>query len=185
MNHSRSGIFIPFSSSVIQSSIVCFLLITISDFCHSISIALCCASNVTCTFVSCYTSTCTFVDNCCFTATTFSSPTSFCTIYTSTKCCSTTLSSFDSSMNVGTTNVAPSLVYFFTCQHCLLLCKNSTIDVSIISMSWIIICANYIFSLYAFPSTHSKDDDECDGDLIVNNWIFNTPSFFYSSQLLF
>jgi hypothetical protein len=44
------------------------------------------------------------------------------------------------------------------------------------TMFWIIIFANYIFSLYTFPCAHSKDDDECDNDLIGNGWIFNTPS---------
>jgi hypothetical protein len=38
----------------------------------------------------------------------------------------------------------------------LLLLKNSTADVPVVFISWIIICTNYIFSLYAFPSTHPK-----------------------------
>jgi hypothetical protein len=60
-----------------------------------------------------------------------------------------------------------------TRQHRLLLCKNSTKDVPIVFMSWIIICVNYIFTLYTFPFAHSENDDECGSDLITNNWIFN------------
>jgi hypothetical protein len=60
----------------------------------------------------------------------------------------------------------------------LLMRKNSTTNLLVISISWIIIYANCIFSLYAFSSTHSEDDDECDGDLTANGWIFNTPSHF-------
>jgi hypothetical protein len=40
--------------------------------------------------------------------------------------------------------------------------------VQVIFISWIIIYVNYIFSLYAFPFTHSKDDDECGGNLTTN-----------------
>jgi hypothetical protein len=36
------------------------------------------------------------------------------------------------------------------------------------SISWIIIYANCIFSLYVFLSAHSKDDEECGGDYIAN-----------------
>jgi hypothetical protein len=49
----------------------------------------------------------------------------------------------------------------------LLLFKNSNINVLVVSMSWIIVCTNCIFTLYVFPSTHSKDD-ECGGDLTAN-----------------
>ncbi len=58
------------------------------------------------------------------------------------------------------------------------MCKNSITNLLVIFISWNIIYANCIFSLYAFPSTHSEDDDECDGDLTANGWIFNTPSHF-------
>ncbi len=93
--------------------------------------------------------------------------------------------SSNSSMHTRSIDVAPNHVCFLTRRGCLLLQKNSTIDVLIVSMSWIIVCANYIFSLYAFLFAHSKDDDECDGDLTTNNWIFNTPSLYAFSQLLF
>jgi NAD-dependent oxidoreductase involved in siderophore biosynthesis len=99
-------------------------LATTSNSHYSISIALCRASTITYTFESCHTSTCTFVDSCCFVATTFSSLAFLCIVYTSIKCCSTTSSSFNSSMNTRSTNVAPSPIYFFTCQHRLLLCKT-------------------------------------------------------------
>ncbi len=46
-------------------------------------------------------------------------------------------------------------------------------------MSWIIVYANYIFSLFAFLFAHSKDDDECGSDLTTNGLIFNTP-FLYA-----
>jgi hypothetical protein len=54
--------------------------------------------------------------------------------------------------------------------------KNLIVDVLVVSMSWIIVCANCSFSLYTFPFTHSEDDDECGGDLTTNSWIFNRPS---------
>jgi hypothetical protein len=132
----------------------------------SISITLCCAFAIACTFVDCYTSICTFVDGYTSTSMTFSSPASFYIIYASIKCRSITLTSFDSSMNIGSINVVPSLSYFFARQRLLLLCKNSTTYVLVVSISWFIICVNCIFSLYIFHFTHSKDDDECGGDLI-------------------
>jgi hypothetical protein len=119
--------------------------------------------------VSCCTSTCTSMDSCCSTATTFSSLSSFYTIYASTKCCSTPLSSFDFSMNIGSIDVAPGLVYSFAHQCHLLLLENSTANVPVVSMSWIIVYTNYIFSLYAFLFANSKDDDEFGGDLTTNN----------------
>jgi hypothetical protein len=85
------------------------------------------------------------------------------------KVLSTTSSSFDSSMNIGSIDVALNLVCFLGHQLLLLMCKNSTTDVPILYISRIIVCANYIFSLYVFPSTHSEDDDECGSDLITNN----------------
>jgi hypothetical protein len=93
--------------------------------------------------------------------------------FASTKCCSSTLFSSDSLICTRSTNVTLGLVYFLACQCCLLLRKISTKDVPIVSMSWIIIYANCIFSLYDFPSTHFEDDDECNGNLIANGWIFN------------
>jgi hypothetical protein len=134
----------------------------------SISITLCCASTITCTSMDCCTST----------STTFSSPTSVYPVYASTKLYSTTSSSSNSSMNIGSIDVALGPIYFLARQLLLLMRKNSTIDVQVLYVTWIIICANYIFSLYAFPFTHSEDDDECSGDLTDNGWIFNTPSFF-------
>ncbi len=76
-------------------------------------------------------------------------------------------------MKTRSTNVIPSLVCSLEHQR---LQKNSTSDVPIISMFYIIICANCIFLLYTFPFAHSEDDDECCGDLIANGWIFDTPS---------
>jgi hypothetical protein len=68
------------------------------------------------------------------------------------------------------------ILFVLAHQHFLLLHKNSTRDVPVVSMSWMIIYANYIFSLYTFPFAHSKDD-ECDNDLTANDQIFNTPFF--------
>jgi hypothetical protein len=79
-------------------------------------------------------------------------------------------------MNIGSINVALNDVYSLACQCLLLFCKNSTTNVLVVFMSWIIIYANCIFSLYTFPFAHSKDDDECGGNLIANGWIFNMPS---------
>ncbi len=49
---------------------------------------------------------------------------------------------------------------------------------------------NFIFALYAFPFTHSEDDDECSNELITNSWIFNIfPLFVFlnssSTSILF
>jgi len=82
--------------------------------------------------MACYTFKCTFVDNYSPFVTMSSSPVSFCIVYASTKCCSSTLSSTDSLMHIGSTNVAPSLVCSLPCQHCLFLRKNSTIDVPVV-----------------------------------------------------
>ncbi len=63
------------------------------------------------TIVACYTTTCTSMDSCFSTSTTFSSLASFCIIYASTECYSTTSSSSDSSMNTESTNAVSSLVF--------------------------------------------------------------------------
>jgi hypothetical protein len=87
-------------------------------------------------------------------------------------------------MHTGSINVALGPICSLACQCHMLLRKNSTIDVLVISMSWIIVYANCIFSLYAFPSTHSKHD-ECDNNLTTNSWIFNIFFSLCSFQLLF
>jgi hypothetical protein len=102
--------------------------------------------------MACCTFNYTFVNNCSSCATTFSSLASFYTVCASTKWCSLVSSSFDSLMH------------------------TRSIEVPLNFMSWIIICTNYIFTLYAFPFAHSKDDDECGDDLLANGWIFNIPS---------
>jgi len=66
-------------------------------------------------------------------------------------------------MHIGSIGAILGPVCFLACQRRLLLHKKSTIDVLVVSMSSIIIYAHYIFSLYAFLSAHSKDDDEFDG----------------------
>ncbi len=133
------------------------LLFTIaSDSRLLISITLRCASTIAYTFLDCCTSTYIFMDGCTFTWMTFSSLALFYLVYASTKCCSTTSYSSNFSMNTKSTNVAPGFVRSLTRQCLLLLLKNSTADVPVVFISWIIICTNYIFSLYAFPSTHPK-----------------------------
>jgi hypothetical protein len=92
-------------------------------------------------------------------------------------------------MNTKSIDVAPSPICFLARQLLLLLHKNSTVNVLILYILWIIVYANCIFSLYAFPSTHFKDDDEYDDNLTINDWIFNMPSlstlFNYSSTSIF
>jgi hypothetical protein len=136
------------------------------------------------TCVDYWPSICTLVDGYTSASTMFSSFTSICAICASTKCYSTTSSSSYSSMNTKSIDVAFGPICSLAHQCFILVHKNSTLDVPIISMSWIITYTNNIFSLYAFPFAHSKDDDECNGNLIANGWIFNTPSF-CSSQFLF
>jgi hypothetical protein len=92
----------------------------------------------------------------------------------------------DSSMHIGSTNVALGHVYSLACQHHLILHKKSTTYAPIISMSWIIVYTNYIFSLYAFPSARFEDDDKCNDNFITNGWIFNTPfCVFFNSFFTF
>ncbi len=170
MNCLGSRILIPFSKNVAMSKIMCLLFNTPFASCYSIYITLRYAFSIVCTYVVCCTFNCTSMDSYSSFTTTFSSFAFFCII----KWCFSTSFSSNFSMHTGSTDVAHSLVYFHTHQCCLLLHKNSTANVLVVSMSWIIICVNYIFSLYAFPSTHSEDDDECGGDLTTNSWIFNT-----------
>ncbi len=107
-----------------MSRIACQLFVIASDSCLSISLTFHYAFAITCTFMDCCTSTCTFLNCYIFTLTTFSCPMSFYTICFSTKCCSIASSSFNSSMNIESTNVAPSLICSLTCQLLLLLCKT-------------------------------------------------------------
>ncbi len=134
MNCLRFGILISFSISVALFNIVLLFFTTTSESCLSISIALRCASTISCTFVAYCTSTCTDVDTCSSTSTTFSSLASFCTIYASKKCYSTTSSSSNFSMNIRSIDVALGPLCSFTCQCLLLLRKNSIIVVPVISM---------------------------------------------------
>ncbi len=169
MKHSRSGILIPFSRNVALSSITHLLFTIASTSCYSISINLHCAYAIICTSMAYYTFNCTSMNSCSSCTTMFSSLMSFCIVYASTKWCSSTSSSSDSSMYTRSISVAPSLVYSLTCQCCLLLHKNSIVDVPVVSMFGIIICVNFIFTLYAFLLAHSEDDDECDNDLKAND----------------
>jgi hypothetical protein len=117
------------------------------------------------------------MDSCCSTATTFSSLTSFYTIYTSTKFCSTPLSSSNSSKSTRSIDVALGLIYSFAHQCCLLLPKNSTKNVPIVSMSWIIVYINYISpympSLLQIPK------------MMMNVATTLQPTTKYSTHLLF
>jgi hypothetical protein len=54
--------------------------------------------------------------------------------------------------------------------------QNSIEDPLVLYISWIIVCANCIFSLYTFHFAHFEDDDECRNT--SNHWIFNMPSLF-------
>ncbi len=88
----------------------------------------------------------------------------------STKYCSTPSSS-DLWMHIGSTSVAPRPLYSFELQPFFRLCKNSIIDVLDLYISWIMEYTNYIFSWYYFPSSHSKDDSECDDNFTLNGWL--------------
>jgi hypothetical protein len=127
-------ILIFFSRSVALFSIAFFLFVITFDSCRLISIALRCGSTITYTFVSCCTSTCTFVDSYCFVTMTFFSLPSLYIVYASTKCCCTISSSSNFSMNTKSINVPPSPIYSFACQRHLLMRKISIVDVPIISM---------------------------------------------------
>jgi len=168
MNLSGSRILIPISRNVALSRIVHLLFAIASTSPCSISITFCCASTNVYTSMACCTFNCTFVDNCSSFVTTFSSLASFYIVCASTKCYSLASSSSDSSMHIRSIDVALSPVYFLAHQHHLLLHKNSSANVPVVSMSRIIVYANYIFSLYVFPSTHFEDVDECGGDLTTN-----------------
>ncbi len=125
----------------------------------SISITLGCTSIDICTFVDGYTPTLNI----------FSSSTSFYIAYVLTNCCYTPSSSSDSSMFTESTNVAPGLACTFELQPLLHLHKNSNAYVPILYISWIIVCANCIFSLYGLPSSHLKNDGECGDKFIAND----------------
>ncbi len=173
MKRSRFGILILLSRSVALFRIARLLfVIAFASHC-SISISLRCAYAIVYTSVIFCTFNCTYVNNCSSYATTFSSLLSFCIICAPTKWCSLVSSSFDSSMDTGSIDVILGLVGFLACQCRLLLRKNSTTYVPVISMSWIVVFANCIFSLYAFLSTHSKNDDECGDNFTTKCKIFN------------
>jgi hypothetical protein len=82
--------------------------------------------------VACCTSNCTSTDSCFSFTTMFSSLASFYIVSASIKCYFSSLSSSDSLMHTGSTNVAPRLIYFLACQCHLFLRKNSTTDVSVV-----------------------------------------------------
>jgi hypothetical protein len=71
-------------------------------------------------------------------------------------------------MNTISINVTLGPVCALTRQRLLLLHKNSTIDVQVWFISWIIVCANCIFSLYVFLFAHFEGDEECDNKLTTN-----------------
>ncbi len=148
MNRFGIRILVPFPKSVALSNIARNLFATTFNSRLYISIALCYAFAIACTFVAHCTSICTSMDNCSSTITTFSSLASFCTICASTKCCSTTSSFFDSSMNTGSTNVTPGLVYSLACQCHLLLCKNSIMDVPIVYALNYHLCKLYLLIIH-------------------------------------
>jgi hypothetical protein len=150
---------IPLYRNVVISMIVCLFFSTTSSSFILISIAFNCAS----------IDTCTFVDGCTFTSTMFSSHAFIYIAYASIDYFSITSSS-NSWMNTRYTDVVLGPICSFACQLFLLLMhKNSTIDGPILYILWIIVYANYIFSLYILPSSHFEDDGEWDGDLTTND----------------
>ncbi len=167
----------PFSKSVALSRNAHLLFTTTSASQCSISIALHYAYAIVYTFVACCIFNYTFVDSCSSFVVMISSLVSFCIVCASTKCCSSTSSSSKFSMHTGSTEAVFGFICSLTRQCCQFLRKNSTLDVPVVSTSWIIVYANCIFSLYAFPSTHFKEYDECGNNLIANGCIFNIPFF--------
>jgi hypothetical protein len=162
---SRFRMWIPLSKSVALSIIMHLLCTTTFDSCISISI--------TPSYVS--INACTSMDGCISTSMKFSSLLFVYVACASINCCFIVLSSFYSSINTRSTDVAHGLVSSLAPISLLVLRKNSITYVIVLFILWIIIFANYIFSLYAFPSIH-YEDDEYGGDLIANGWILNTPS---------
>jgi hypothetical protein len=140
---------------------------------HHLSLCFCICLNLCGLLYSTYISRDRFSS----TSIMISSLMSFSILCSSTKCCSIASSSSNSSMNTESINVALGLVYSFGCQRLLVLCKNSTTNILVVFMSWIIVCISCIFSLYTFPFIHYDDDDECKGNLKANGWLFNTPFF--------
>ncbi len=114
MNQSRFGILIPFSRSVILSRIICIFFAITSNSSFSISIALHCASTIRlhlCGLLYFHLHLCGWLY---FRFNNILLSTSVCVVYASTKCYSTTSSSFDFSMNIGSINVAPGPIYEHT-----------------------------------------------------------------------
>jgi hypothetical protein len=58
------------------------------------------------------------------------------------------------------------------------ICAKTQLHMFQFYISWVIVCKNYIFSLYALPPSHYDDDGECGGDLTTNGWMFNTLELF-------
>jgi hypothetical protein len=166
------------------------LFATASTLGYSISISLCCVFAIVYTFMAYYTFNYTYVNNCSSCATTFSSLASFRIVYASIWRCSSTSSSSDSSMHTKFIDVVFGPIYSHACQRYLLLSKNSIANVLVIFVSWIIICVNCIFTLYAFHSVDSENDDECEATLqpmveystLLISLLFSTPLllFFFS-----
>ncbi len=111
MNHLGFEILIPFSISVGMCRITHLLCAIAFDSRLLIFVILHCAFVITCTSMDGRTSA----------STTFSFPVFVCTICASTYCCFATLSSFESSMNIGSTDVALHPICYLICQF-LLLC---------------------------------------------------------------
>ncbi len=121
MNYSRSRMQIPLSRNVALSMMARFLFATTFNSCISISLAFSCAS------INAYIS----MDACTFIVIIFSSLASIFILYASTNFYSRTLSSSNYSMNIGSINVTPGLIYAFACQCFLFLHKNSTTNVPV------------------------------------------------------
>jgi hypothetical protein len=155
---------IPLSKNVVMSiMVVCLLTFVAHGAIMLISIL------VGCNFLSGYTRA----------SSTFPSFASFCVTYSSIVHCFTPSSLSNSWMYTRSTSVALGLACLFELQPLLHLHNFFTIDALDLYISWIMECANYIFSWYYFPSSCSKDDDECNGDLTTNTWMFNIPTLYY------
>jgi hypothetical protein len=109
------------------------------------------------------------MDDCIPTSDISSSSMSFCTTYVSTDRCSTPSPPSNFAMFTGSTNVAFGPTCTLEFQPLLCLCKNSTADVLVLHIFWIIVYANCIFSLYTLPFSHFKDDGECGNNLTADS----------------
>jgi hypothetical protein len=147
MNHSRCGILIPFSKSVVMSKSAHLLLTTTFVSCCSVSITLHCASTIVYTFVVCYIINYTSVDSCSSCAIMFSSLVSFYIVYASIKWWFITSSSFDSSMHTGWIDV-DLVLSFFLHTNIVYICTKTQPQIFQLHLCLELLSTQIVFSHY-------------------------------------